>query len=964
MSPSRSLAALLAATTMLTAPALAQDASAERPGFAHIGSDLPHDPRIHYGELDNGVRYAVMQNDSPSGTASIRLRIAAGSLAEADGEGGIAHYLEHMAFNGSENFEEGEMVRTLERHGLSFGGDTNAHTSFDETVYKLNLPNTDEDTFDVAMMLMRETAEYLTLADEAIDRERGIILSEMRSRNTLQYREILANWAFLTPQSGLVESMPIGTHDSVSGLTSEQIRGFYHTHYHPQRAFVVIVGDLPVERAQAYVEQWFGDWESPREPGPIVRTSGPSAMTPGAVAQFADPDVMPSVSIAVQHPYVDEPDNAATRRQTLVEQLGNRILSQRFRVLSHEPDATVQRGFVRSGKLQGSVETATIEIGGHQENWQANLALAEQELRRALQHGFSEAELARELVELRAHYESEADAADSAETHSRFGGLTREIIQAYDSDRVMMHPADQLAWFETASQDVTAEEVTEAFRANWTGYENPLVFLSTTEEIADLETQVANILAESRAVAVEAPEDDGDLEFAYTDFGDPGTVVSDVTLDEEDARLVRFANNVHLNIKRTEYTEGEVQVVARVGDGALSLPRRDEGLRRLALNLLNSGGLEAHTSLEIDRILAGSGIGSRLFFAEDSSNIRLSGTAPVDRMPDLLNLLTAYTTAPGMREDAGERYKDRLSTWYPTHDSTPMGVASREIPRLIRSGDPRFGFGDLDNFLDADHTEAAAWLEEQLTQGAIELTVIGDVDPDAVIAEVARTFGAVNTRPEARGSYPEQTALVFPDGDETPVTFTHTGEADQALLRVYWPTPDGTDVQTTREMRVLRGLVRNRMVDEIRERTGAAYSPGVGMYSEPDFPGYGYIFVHLELEPEGVPGVLDQVDMVASELRSGSIGEDEFQRALRPIAGDLESSTQNNGYWDYVLSDAQSGGWGLDDHRTRVSGYEAVSLEDVQALAREVFAEGNAVRVQILPEDETGDDGDSADGVY
>ena len=268
--------ALLLGLTALGAPALADTATVERPGFAHLNSDLPADPRIIYGELDNGVRYAVMENDNPSGTASIRLRIAAGSLSESDGEEGLVHYLEHMAFNGSENVPEGEMVRMLERLGLAFGADTNAHVSFDETVYKLNLPNVEPEVVETAFMLMRETASNLTLDPEAVERERGVILSEMRTRNTLRYRRTLAQWRFFAPDSGVVERVPIGTIESIESLRSEQFRAFYEAHYHPQRAFVVVVGDLPAEEAIAQIETWFGDWRSDGEPTPVVRRAGPA----------------------------------------------------------------------------------------------------------------------------------------------------------------------------------------------------------------------------------------------------------------------------------------------------------------------------------------------------------------------------------------------------------------------------------------------------------------------------------------------------------------------------------------------------------------------------------------------------------------------------------------------------------------------------------------------------------------
>ncbi|MEL7232486.1 MAG: insulinase family protein, partial [Pseudomonadota bacterium] len=180
---------------------IATDATAaqalwESVDFAHQASDLPMDEDIIYATLPNGLRYAVMENATPSRTATLLMRVDAGSLDETDSTRGIAHFLEHMAFNGSENIPEGEMTKRLERLGLSFGADTNASTSFDETIYQLELPETTDEMLEEALFIFRETAEKLTLAPEAIDRERGVILAEKRARNSPGYRAAIDGLRF------------------------------------------------------------------------------------------------------------------------------------------------------------------------------------------------------------------------------------------------------------------------------------------------------------------------------------------------------------------------------------------------------------------------------------------------------------------------------------------------------------------------------------------------------------------------------------------------------------------------------------------------------------------------------------------------------------------------------------------------------------------------------------------------
>ena len=194
----------------------AVSAPRERPVWAFEASDVPVDPAWRFGRLANGMRYAIRENATPRGTAAVRMEIAAGSLDEGESERGYAHFIEHMAFNGSTNVPEGEMVRLLERKGLAFGADTNAETSFDRTTYRLDLPNNDPDLLGTALMLMRETASELAIAPEAVARERGVVLSEMRDRNTWQLRNAEDQMAFLNPGALYARRLPIGTAETLN----------------------------------------------------------------------------------------------------------------------------------------------------------------------------------------------------------------------------------------------------------------------------------------------------------------------------------------------------------------------------------------------------------------------------------------------------------------------------------------------------------------------------------------------------------------------------------------------------------------------------------------------------------------------------------------------------------------------------------------------------------------------------
>ena len=228
--------------------------------FVHEASDLKVEEGIEYGRLPNGVRFAVMANETPTNTASLLMRFDTGSINEANEEQGLAHFLEHMAFNGSKNIPEDEMVKRLERFGLAFGADTNASTSFEETIYQLELPEVNDEIIDETLMIMRETASNLTLDADSIERERGVILAEKRARISPAYKASINSLKFFLDGSIYPDRIPIGTEEAIKTVTQQQFKDFYTGYYRPENTFIVLVGDFETDYAAGKIEEFFADW--------------------------------------------------------------------------------------------------------------------------------------------------------------------------------------------------------------------------------------------------------------------------------------------------------------------------------------------------------------------------------------------------------------------------------------------------------------------------------------------------------------------------------------------------------------------------------------------------------------------------------------------------------------------------------------------------------------------------------
>ena len=912
--------------------------------FPHDKSDLVAEAAIEYGRLPNGLRYAVMANETPSNTATLLMRFDTGSVNEEDGQEGLAHFLEHMAFNGSKNIPEGEMIKRLEKFGLAFGADTNASTSFDETIYQLELPEVNDEILDETLMIMRETASNLTLDPEAIDRERGVILAEKRARISPAYNASIASLKFYLEGSPFTSRIPIGTEESIQSVTPQNFRDFYKGYYHPEETFIVLVGDFETDYAAGKIEEFFADWtvDTDAKMDVDIKPLGPR----GAEAEYyVDPEIQTSISLTVMSEPDLRKDTADNRRAAFIESLGNRILSRRLAKIARSGEAEFINASASSSSIYDVRGLSTLSMSAQPENWSKALAQGEQALRQAYEFGFTQAELEEQIANTRKGLEVAVQTSPTRRTSS----LARQILGSFSSDQVMTDPSANLERFEKYADSITPEQVYTAFKAKWAGLETPQLYLSTSEVIENAEEVMMKALEESRAVAVQPLASVEKVDFNYTDFGNPGKIASRETVEDIAFEQILFENNVRLNIKKTPYQKDVISIDIALGKGDLFFPEDLPGFKWFAPNMLSLAGLQAHSADEIQTIMAGKSVGTSINFG--TRRMYMSGATVPENLGDQLNLMAAYATAPGYRPEAKTRYDNYIQSFYPTLDSTPGGVAAKEVERLIRSGDTRFGYPEEEDLINMEMNSLKTWLEPKLSSSAIEIGVVGDVDVEKVIQQVARTFGAL---PKVDADIPsikgKDVSLDFPKGSNRPVKLSHAGESGTALLRTYWPAPDGRDVTTSRRVSMLTQLFKLRLTEVMREEEGASYSPSAFSYTPRIYPDYGYIAASLELDPIDIDRIMAKVDEIAAEFREGKFDEALFERAIKPTRERIETSLENNGYWMDVISESQSDPERLDRHRSRHEAYQNMTVQELKAIAKTLFDPKKAYRVQVLPE--------------
>lgn len=859
---------------------------------------------------------------------------------EDDDQRGLAHFLEHMAFNGSRNVPEGEMIPLLQRHGLSFGAHTNAYTSFDETVYMLDAPNVEHETVDTAFMLLRELASNLTLAPDAVDRERGVILSEERARNSPDLRATQAMWNTLFPNARFTARMPIGTVGVIQSAPADRLRDLYESYYRPERAFLVVSGDIDPDQIQAQIELAFGDWRANRaDPGDPQLGNGNGGAQSG---YFYDPGVATRIELRAVRPALREANTSENIRRYLTRLVANGIVSRRLARLARAPTSPFQAALVNDEETYDTMAVSTVSLIARSANWEAALQSGEQEVRRALQHGFSQAELDEVVARLRNTFATNALQANTRTSAQ----IADEIAGEFGRWNVDLSPAQEAALVNQVTDELTPRAAQQAFREEWAGI-SPQVFVISNTRIANAEQRIAQALASSRLVAVTAPVETTSAQFAYSTSGPAGQVAERREIADLGITTVRYANNVRLNIKHTDFTDDSILVTVRLGGGRLELPASAPGLDIL-LSTLTEGGLEAHSADELESILAGRNVGASMGVSDDA--FLFSGVTTPNDLELELQLVAAYLSHPGYREEGVERFRRIIAIQYPTISSSPAGVAQRDVARLLRSNDSRYGIPSAAELTARTYQELRAALHRSTTQGSIEIGIVGDVDVNHAIELVARTFGTLPTR-ENDPEFATERQLRFPEGTHEVHVLHHEGQRNRAMALTYWPTTDDRDARRMRTLELLRAVLSLKLIDRVRETESATYSPSAQAFFSHANPGFGYLGVSLDLEPDNVDRFFDIVDEIATSLAAGDISADELVRARRPIVDQFRNNLEDNRYWDELVAAAQSNTVALEQHRSALADYESVTIADLRNAARHYLVSSRGYRIAIMPSD-------------
>ena len=849
-----------------------------------------------------------------------------------------------MAFNGSKHFPPGEMVGFFQRLGMGFGAGTNGNTGDQRTLYVLELPDTNDKTVRDSLLYFQDIADGLSLLQSEVDRERGVILSEKRDRDSVGYRTSVAGMEFYFPDSLVPKRLPIGQENVIRESQRDRFVDFYTKWYTPARITLIVSGDIKPDTILPLIKEYFGPIApKPESPNPDL---GKFDSTGFQATLHREPEA-PNVSVRLNtiKPFALGPDRAERRAQDLRLQAANFIVSRRFERISRQPNAPFTEAGTGTDRDLDAFEFSYVMADCQPAQWQAALNVIEQELRRALEFGFTAAEVA----EARAYFLNNYEEAVKAAPTRKSAELAEELAQSLDDNEVFTSPAQDLALAKPVLDALTADQCLASLKQAWA---NPgrRLFVSGNLDLPDPAKTLAAAYDQSAATKIDKPADNAAAAFAYSSTGAPGQIAESKDLADLGITQLRFANHVRVNLKATDFEKDKIHVLVQFGGGRLDLPADKPALALAADHVFIEAGLGKHSADELQQLLAGKNVG--VDFSTGLDFFSLGGeTSPRDFRLQL-ELLKAYVTDPGFRPEALALARRMMPMLFSSLRQNVEAVLENEVPRFLASDDYRFGFPTQAQAEALTMDDLKAWLSPILKDSYMEISIVGDFDPAAMKTALAETFGTLPDRADKRADYSAVLNVKFPAAAEGTVkTFTVPSTIPKAEAFVCWPTVDQSDIQRVRVLSVVADAFSDRLRVQVRQKLGQAYSPDVGNSSSDVFPGFGFIEALISADPKLTAELADDARAIGAELAKSGITQDEFDRAITPVRKTIAEYRRQNAYWlGRVLAGSQAFPQRAERARTLATAYDAITPDQVNAAAKEFLGADRAVRILVVPE--------------
>jgi len=922
-----------------------------------LGQPLPNDLALHIGELDNGLRYIVRQHDNPPGRAVIWLHIHSGSLNETDAQRGLAHYLEHMAFNGSENFPPGSVVPFFQSLGMTFGRDQNAFTSFEQTTYQLSLPDAKPETLRKGMSYFADVLHRLSLPPAEIDDERQIIQEERRRGLSGRQRTMFYVLERIAPGSIYGQRITIGTEETINSVQEPDFRDYYGHWYRASNATLLVVADADPNEVTAAIREQFGP--APKLPRPTPQDPRITAYEQSFAIVASDPEIQSEqIRVARIEPARPPTTTVPQYREDLVARLAQRAFNRRIDTKVAAGGTSYLDGRTSLSNEAGMLYSAELSGQAAPGKWRAALEELVLELQRARAFGFTDYE----IEEARAQLLTGAERAVETEPTRPAAGLIRQMNAGVTAQEPILSAQQELDLLRVQLPAITAEEVSERFAREFDP--TAVSFIAVLPSSSDVPSEAELLELGTRAFGVKpTPEaETARPTELLAQLPTPGKVVETTAHAASGVSSAWLSNNVRVHHRFMDTQKNDVTIGISLLGGELLETADNRGVTQAAMVAWGRPATRHLSSSDIRDLMSdkkvsvrgggGGGRGRRGGGGgggDDSISLTISGSP--DDLEAGFQLAYLLLTEPKIESAAFEQAMTRTRQMLAEAEKNPSRLGMR-----LASGAPypvdvaRTQPVTVEQIDHLTVDAAQAWLDRLIATSPIEVVVVGDLPREKALDLISQYLGALPPRDRVNsGLFADLRRLERPPGPRS-LTRSVPTETPQAFVLSAFYGADESNVADMRALNVAARILSTRMVKEIREEAQLVYSISAAARPGSTYPGFGTVLAASPTEPAKVPALLDKIASMYATLARDGVTAEELDVARKQFANTLDEQMREPRFWLGQMTRLDFRSVNLDDIVNAPADYQALTADQIRETFAKYYSPERSFVVVATPE--------------
>ena len=916
--------------------------------FAQIqdyNSPIPPDPNIKIGKLDNGITYYIKYNKRPEQRVELRLAINAGSICETDGQQGLAHFCEHMCFNGTKNFPSNKIVDMLEAMGMKFGAEINAYTSFDQTIYMLKVPTDKVESINTGFQVLEDWAHQVSLEDVEIDKERGVIVEEWRLGLGADDRMMQKYLPVLLKGSKYADRLPIGKVEIIKSFPYDTLRSFYRTWYRPDLMAVVVVGDIDPKLAEEKIREYFGRVPAQANPGRRTESPVPDNTEP-LISVVTDREASGyDAQIMFKQPKSD----AITYndyRSSLMRSLYARMLNKRFQEIGQKPDAPfMYAGSGYGGFIGRTIDVYSLYAGAKENQLEKSIEMVLTENEKVRQYGFTSSELEREKMNILTLYENGAKEADktlSATYADEFirNYLDKESIPGYQKE------------FELVKEmlpSITLDEINKLGQSWITG--KNIIALITAQEKEGIkvptEQQVAEIIKSAGSKKVEAYVDVSTEAPLLSEQPSPAAVVKRTENRDFGFTDLLFGNGVRMILKPTDFKNDEILMTA-FSPGGLSLyPDQDVMSATLAATIVVQSGLGDYNYTGLQKKLSGNTARLSPYINELREGV--SGNCSPKDLETLLQLNYLYFTRIRRDDDAFNAYLSRMRNMIKPMRAVPQVIFQDTLSKIVSMNSPRVIAVPTDAQLDQVNLERIMAIFKDRFADASDFTyiMVGNFKTDEVVPMLEKYIGGLPSI--KRKEIWRDVTPGFPAG-KTVVDVPKNSEP-QSQVAMIWRGDFRWKPVDRQGFVMLMDILTIKCRESMREDQGGVYGVSInGSPSKLPTPKYT-IQSSWGCNPDNVEKLSQTLLDEMNKIKKNGPTETDLNKVKETMIRERETQVKENSFWlSYLQNHYMYGNkiLSLEEYKDLVNSF---TVKKIQTVANKYLDTESYVKVYLTPKE-------------